>query len=808
MTLSFRKKTKKDEIVRARRKRMDQETGTGKGPLFAADKFTGLGLYLALCLVIVVICFLGQSPSSPVFISQGVARMEVRAEFPFRYPSQILTERKREQVENRVSPSYRISMEEYEAFATNVRKMVSTLNELEAAVQAMPEEERAETVDTFALENPNVRQLGLSAENLRVLLSFTTPQQRTQLIADALTALQEILREGVYNPTGMQEGGSSGTVFHLAAENGQKKVDPNDLQDALQLLRFNLFALDADSRVQRVLYSLLKRGLEPNLDYDEVQTLARIETARESVEPQRVFVEHDEVLIRAGEKPDALAREKYAAYRAELQARQTDEFGWSPDIAQRTLLTFALVGAAFLYARVSLPQLSRSRRRVLLFCSVLVLNLILMRLVLQLGETDIIGNSTTLVSVLRYALPVVIGPMILGLMIGSAPAVLLTILIASLNALMQGGSFEAFILSFLAGLVAVYFCMDVRTRAKLLRAGTLSGLAMALGAGFIGLFSETFSETPLLIAQQMIAAALTGAISAAFVIGLMPMLENGFKYITDITLLELTDYNHPLLRKMQMIAPGTYHHSLMVANLSERAAQEIGCNPLVCRAACLFHDVGKMVKPEYFIENQREGYNPHMEKNPSMSALIIKAHVKEGVEMARQAKLPIVIVDIIRQHHGTTLISYFYHRAVQQLEQPKLPLTLSQQPSHVPSDEVVDESSFRYDGPRPRFKESGIIFFADAVEAASRSLKKVTPQSVEEMIEGIFKERIDDHQLDDCPLTTQDLKKIRKSFAFTLLNMMHNRIEYPGKNLSQKSKDPARNPIHREPQQPAKPPAA
>lgn len=789
MALRFRKKSKKAEIERARRRRMDVGS-KGKGRLLAADKFAGMAIYLFLCLSIIAICFVGQSPSSPVLLGQNEAKIQVVANFPFSYESSVLTKRKREDIARQIGPSYRIEMEGYRAFVEQLDAFRTDLDDLQKAIEPLSGEERRQAITRFTVEQPSAVALGVSPGTVEDLLEDTTPEGRAGLFQEAQLALREILQEGVYNPqelSPVEEAGSS-LLFQLDIANRPQNARPGTEEEAWRLLRFNIETLEAQKSVRRALFSIFKRGLSPNLRFDPETTQLRIERARENIQPETVRVQQGEVIIEAGTRPSELQREMYRVYRQKLQEREQDELGWSPDLARRAVLTFAVMAAAFLYVQVSLPQLARSRRRIALFTVVLLANLLIMRLVLQLGETEIIETDTALIGVLRHALPVAVGPIILAMMIGSAPAVLMSLLLAVLNALMQGGMFDTLIISFFAGLVAIYFSLEVRTRAKLLRAGAMSGLAAALGVGFLGLFADF---NPLLVSQQMLGATITGVLSGVVVVGLLPLLENSFKYITDITLLELTDYNHPLLRRMQMVAPGTYHHSLMVANLSERAAQEIGCNPLVCRAACLFHDIGKMVKPEYFIENQRSGYNPHMEKNPSMSALIIKSHVKEGVTMARQAKLPLVVIDIIRQHHGTTLINYFYHKAQQQAAQARLPLSEGQ----GTNEEAIDEAAFRYDGPRPRFKESGIIFFADAVEAASRSLKKVTPLSVEELIEGIFKERIDDHQLDDCPLTTQDLKKIRKSFAFTLLNMMHNRIEYPGRTNGKKSESGTRNPL-------------
>jgi putative nucleotidyltransferase with HDIG domain len=285
----------------------------------------------------------------------------------------------------------------------------------------------------------------------------------------------------------------------------------------------------------------------------------------------------------------------------------------------------------------------------------------------------------------------------------------------------------------------------------------MAGIVVAAFAILIGLSDQL---PFLMIVKQVGAAIAAGIITGVIVVGFLPFLEGLFKRTTDITLLELTDYNHPLLRYMQMEAPGTYHHSLMVANLAENAANEIGANALVCRVCSLFHDIGKTGKPEYFTENQRDRANPHDDRTPSFSALIIKSHVKEGVSLALKHKLPRIIVDVIKQHHGTTLIEYFFQRAKGGGEQ-------------------VCETTYRYDGPKPQFKEGAIIFFADSIEAASRSLRKVTPSHLEELIEQIFKSKIEDGQLDECPITLEEISRIKTSFAFTLLSMLHSRVAYP-----------------------------
>jgi putative nucleotidyltransferase with HDIG domain len=397
----------------------------------------------------------------------------------------------------------------------------------------------------------------------------------------------------------------------------------------------------------------------------------------------------------------------------------------------------------------------------------ILLNLALIRMVQEFGGRAFSSSEMSLI--IPYLVPVAMGPILLAVLIGPGSAVMSGFVISMLFAVMQGGDLPLFLGAFLSGLVAALLARNVCQRGRLVRTSLVGGLVFAIFAVLSG-FVEGVHWA--LVSQQMMAAVMVGLLTGIAVIGLLPLLEKIFNVTTEISLLELTDFNHPLLRRMQLEAPGTYHHSLMVSNLSENAAAAIGASPLVCRACSLYHDIGKLVKPEYFVENQRGGVNPHDNRSPSMSALVIKAHVKEGVDMARRHKLPVVIRDVIRQHHGQSLIQYFYMEAKKRLR--------AERSEDADSEEdFIDESTYRYDGPKPQFKESAIIFFADSVEAASRSLKKATTVSIEELVEKIIQDRVDDGQLDECPLTFQELKKIRASFVFTILNMLHSRIEYP-----------------------------
>jgi putative nucleotidyltransferase with HDIG domain len=258
-------------------------------------------------------------------------------------------------------------------------------------------------------------------------------------------------------------------------------------------------------------------------------------------------------------------------------------------------------------------------------------------------------------------------------------------------------------------------------------------------------------------------ALMGGVFSALIALGLLPYLESFFSRLTNIKLLELTDVNHPLLKRMSLEAPGTYHHSLIMASLAQSAAESVGANGLLCRVGAYFHDIGKMVKPEYFVENQGALGNPHDPLPPSMSRLVIQSHVKEGLVLARQHRLDKAIADFIVMHHGTSRIEYFYRRAVERST----------------GLEEVGEDEYRYPGPKPHSRETAILMMADSVEASVRALENPTHQRIQDQVKKIINAKMEDGQFDEVPLTLSDIHKISDSFVNTLIGVYHSRIKYP-----------------------------
>ena len=362
---------------------------------------------------------------------------------------------------------------------------------------------------------------------------------------------------------------------------------------------------------------------------------------------------------------------------------------------------------------------------------------------------------------LFYIVPVFLFGIIMRIVLFSEAAITFSLILGITMGFAFQNSLEAFLYVLLANVLASYFSGRCEDRNTILKAGVYTAFIMCpVMVLFHLLFGESLSTVPVKIAFIL----LSGIGSSFIALGLLPVVEHLFGYTTDIKLLELANLEHPLLEAMMVEAPGTYHHSILVGNLAKAAAESIGAHPLLTRVSSYYHDVGKLKLPHYFIENRTDFDDAHKGLTPHMSALIILSHVKEGVELADKYKLGQRITEIIQQHHGTSMVSYFFKRA-KELEDPKLHL--------------VNEKDFRYAGPKPQTKEAGILMLADAVEAASRILEEPTPKRIETHVQNIIEHIFLDGQLDECELTLKDLHAIQKSFIAILIGIFHHRIQYP-----------------------------
>jgi putative nucleotidyltransferase with HDIG domain len=438
-------------------------------------------------------------------------------------------------------------------------------------------------------------------------------------------------------------------------------------------------------------------------------------------------------------------------------------------ISETRILTVLGVIISFALLHVLIPQKQKTNSRLFLIFTSISINILAHQAVYLWFKTEI--GSTLLNS--TYYTPIPFAPLLLCVLLGRPAGLLVTLISSYFATLLIEPTLTFFTLSILSGLITVYFGHNIRKRSDIVRAGAISG-AVALLLAFVLAFMHPYDTK--LVFTQPISCFVLGIITAMAVNSLLPLIEYLFRISTNISWIELCDLNHPLLRDLSIRAPGTYQHSQMVANLSESAANAIGANGTLCRVMAYFHDIGKMTKPEYFTENA-PSEDPHKDLSPYMSALIIIAHVKEGIDLAIKHKLQPEIIDGIQQHHGDSIVYYFYRRAIQQAEDAHIGSQIMDMPDE-PIDDVSQEP-FRYPGPRPQTQEIAILSLADAIESASRSLQKPTPQRIEDLVHDIIRQKINHEQLSDSSLTFNDIEILKESFTTTLKSILHTRIAYP-----------------------------
>ena len=756
-------------------------------------------IFVATVAAIVLISFVGVNALDVPVLANQSASIRIVANADFSFESEELTRLQREQIRDRVPPVYSLAFEPLRLFETNIKELLVAFERFEQvfpadAASTPAAHEQLELITTEFNRNGPYRS---TVEDLRALLFLGDASQRYAIVENALLALGEIYAQGVHDGNVLSATTGSGgiTVFQISKSEQVSNQAVESIEEALTLLRINLAAEGVGRPTTLALFRIFRNGVTPNLIYDLTATKLLQQQALADLKAVVVRVQRGETIIEPGTRVTPEQYEMLVAHRKEVLESGAAVVDERLQLFGRVLLVLAMVFACSIYIRLEDRETLKSNSRLGLLALVVVFNLAAVRGSYELGALPFFVHHSSAAALLPYIAPTALAPIIVVLLVDAGSAVFMALLISIFTGVIYGNRLDLLVLTFLASMVAILSARDQRRRGSIVRATSLGGVVVATFALLIGIVDQL---PPVNVLQQMGAGLATGIITGVVAVGILPLIESLFKRTTDITLIELTDYNHPLLRRMQMEAPGTYHHSLVVAQLAENAADAIGANALRARVCALFHDIGKMVKPEYFTENQREGVNPHDFNNPSLSALIIKSHVKEGVDLALQYHLPRVVVNVIRQHHGTGLIRYFFFQAVgafktaasataapfQSPEQPIRPGVPPIRDVNTPSlpglDPVpVSESTYRYDGPRPRFKESAIILLADSCEAASRSLPKVTPQGLAQLIDKIVADHIADGQLDESPLTFAELKLIKNSFSFTLLNMLHSRVAYP-----------------------------
>ncbi len=501
-----------------------------------------------------------------------------------------------------------------------------------------------------------------------------------------------------------------------------------------------------DRRTRQALTAVISGYIIPNLKLDDKKTELRKKEALESVKSvaRSWKVKKNELIVEKGKRVDGRNITQIA------QLRSLFRQATRPTFLMGVILLFLLLGlVAIIYTTFT--------QKVDFLTETKNIAIVLINMLFMLVIADVVLNSPQP----SYFIPMAGVGMLITLLVSFNTAFLIVVLMSVFLSLIFGGKIPDITLVLLVGsTVGMFAVKGARRRARILWAGLLAGIAKFLAIVCIGLINGMQMDFFIKDGAWGIAS---GILSGFIVMGLLPVFEHLFKVPTNISLLELSDLNHPLLKKLAIEAPGTYHHSIMVGNLAEAACDSIGANSLLARVGAYYHDIGKIPKSEYFSENEMGGGSRHSTLTPSMSALIIGKHVKDGVEMAKQYKLNHKIVDFITQHHGDSRISYFYQKALEKSEDGT----------------VVDEDNFRYPGPKPQTKESAIILLADSVEASSRTLNDPTPASIRNLVKKIVNNKFIDGQLDGCNLTLKDMHDIADSFVRVLMGTFHTRLDYP-----------------------------
>ena len=528
-----------------------------------------------------------------------------------------------------------------------------------------------------------------------------------------------------------------------------------DLDEARDTLGEKVAATLPDGTVRSVRNAVTDAActlLRPNLHYNTSRTSERWEQAKLSVNPNATSYKKNELIIEANVPVTDSHIAALAAYRNELASRTFEEnrrkhYGLA---LARTVCILGLISVFVGYIYLYRKKVYKSFSHLLLLAIIAAMPL------------SVAYYSSWSGSVSEYLIPVAMATILATILFDAEIGMMLTMALSLVTATMvTGDPFRMAIVYCLAGGTGVLTVGRVRHRREFYRSMLFVPLAMLLA---VAATHDWVNETSYAgLGPILFLAAINGFFCPIIAIGLLPVLESVFKVVTDITLLELSDLNNPLLRELAVRAPGTFSSVLMVGALAESASERIGANPLLARVGSYYHDIGKLTIPDYFIENQYGGENPHDRLLPHMSSLVIASHVKEGYELGLRYGLPQTILDIIQQHHGTSLMASIYHKAKES----------------APEGTDVDESSFRYPGPRPQTREAGIVMLADLVEAASRTIKEQSPNRFRTLINKIIQRRFLDGELDECDLTLKDLHNIEESFVPVLVGSRHERIEYP-----------------------------
>ena len=726
---------------------------------------TKIGVLLAVLLWVVafVLHFGGEVRHQSSLAVGQRAPATVIAAADFTCPDTARTELVRRQAADAILPLYALNMASYESAGRALDKLYERIRQVRPSSGPEPSRAESEPLISDALD---LLGLTLTPDEALQLAPKGQEDKVYGIIKNSLvkTAEEGVLPQAEKESALQEPAGFRYISIRMPDHSVRPKVAVTAIpspEKALQAILKNIGnALDEVKIPDTVLIALLQSWVIPNLVYDPVATDELRQQAMNAIEPMTIKVRIGTTLVERGERITPQILERLRAHEKRLGELETPYERLMRGIGSAGLLMGGMIICAGLLL-VLAPKIAYKSAHLLLLAALSILTLLCVKGLLYLSET------TQLISpaFVEFMLPLSLAPLLTTILVNGPSAKVLGFWNSFAAAVMFDNSFTIFAVGLATTVIASLSARDVRKRAHVFRAG----LSIGLGQTFcVVCFAALNQQAAATAALQSLTGLLNGVLCAVIALMLLPLFEVLFGCTSGITLLELSDMGNPLLQRLAMEAPGTYHHSLVVSNLGQAAASRINANGLLVRVCAYFHDIGKLTKPEFYAENSHLRENPHDDLAPSMSVLVILSHVKDGISLLQKSGIPKGIAEGVEQHHGTSLISYFYHRARQLAEAGENGNRLA-----------VNEEDFRYPGPKPQSREMAILMLADATEAASRSMEKPTPTRIESLVNEIAEAKLHDGQLDECDLTFTELREIKRSFVFTLTSMLHGRTAYP-----------------------------
>ncbi|MCJ7841844.1 HD family phosphohydrolase [Lederbergia sp. NSJ-179] len=695
--------------------------------------FTAL-IYCLLAIVLLLILYHNMKPETYDMEKFQVADKTIRS--PKTIEDEMKTAEEREKAAEAVDKVYVFKKEMAQnrvSLLTSIFDFVSETNHASEQTENTEEKKEKDTKKEIPIE-----------DRLKVLKSKLTEnvsEDITDSISDAI--LISLLQA---NETDLQK--TKNIVIQYVESAMNEKIRDEGLNDTKKRVVDQIKSAGLSEEMEKAGEELGQYAIVPNDLYDADLTEERKKQAMAEVEPVKIL--QGQIVVQEGHLID---RDTYR--QLELLGLLKSNPTMKPLIGL-ALFVILVIGTVYTYfSRVDLPE-EKKQNYLLLSSFIFICSLVIMK---------IIGLMDAELSDIAYIFPAAMAPMLIKILMNERFALIMTIMLAACGSIVfhdgiSGAvNVEVAIYILFSGLAGVLFLSGRNERNHILRAGIFVSLINLLLIFFL-MFGGSGQYTPTEYLYYVLYAVVSGLLSAVFAIGLLPFFEAGFGILSTMRLIELSNPNHPLLKKLLTETPGTYHHSVMVANLAESACEAIGANGLLARVGCYYHDIGKTKRPPFFIENQLNIENPHDKLPPETSRDIILAHTTDGAAELRKHKMPKEIVDIAEQHHGTSLLKFFYYKAKKK-------------------DENVHESDYRYPGPKPQTKEIAVISMADSVEAAVRSKTNPTPDEIRTLVHQIAQDKLLDGQFNECDLTLKEIEKIKKVFCETLNGIFHSRIEYP-----------------------------